>query len=71
MAWDAMCYPTNEGGIGLRSLFDVSKDLFTKLWWNFRLGINSLWGTYMWNSYCKNDHPLLAKGKGGFHVWKK
>ncbi|XP_019232505.1 PREDICTED: uncharacterized protein LOC109213200 [Nicotiana attenuata] len=34
--WQNLCLPKEEGGIGFRSLFDVSKALFAKLWWRFR-----------------------------------
>ncbi|WMV44063.1 hypothetical protein MTR67_037448 [Solanum verrucosum] len=34
------------------------------------MATNSLWGTYMWNKYCKKDHPVVAKGSGASHVWK-
>lgn len=68
MVWEEMCYPYREGGVGFISLFDVSKALFIKLWWNFREAANSLWGAYMLNKYCKKDHSMSAKGVGGSHV---
>ena len=40
-AWLNMCFPKEEGGLGFRSFFDVSKALCAKLWWNFRTS-NSL-----------------------------
>ncbi|WMV19697.1 hypothetical protein MTR67_013082 [Solanum verrucosum] len=66
-----MCYPKEEGGIGLRSLNAVSNALFAKLWWNFRTSTSSMWGEYMWNKYCKKLHPIMAKGCGASHVWRK
>ncbi|KAH0713632.1 hypothetical protein KY289_009591 [Solanum tuberosum] len=71
VAWDKMCYPKTEGGLGWRSLHDVSKALFAKLWWNFRTATNSLWATYMWNKYCKKHHPIFAQGFSTSHVWRK
>ncbi|XP_060216645.1 uncharacterized protein LOC132644105 [Lycium barbarum] len=70
VAWDKLCLPKDEGGIGLRSLTDISKALFAKLWWNFRSG-RSLWGSYMLNKYCKKWHPIMAIERGGSHTWKK
>nr|XP_009786255.1 PREDICTED: uncharacterized protein LOC104234397 [Nicotiana sylvestris] len=35
-SWNTVCMPIEEGGIGFRSLHDVAKALFSKLWWNFR-----------------------------------
>lgn len=54
----------------MRSLNDVSKALYSKLWWNFKTS-TSLWSTYMSNKYCKKQHSLLAESKGASHVWKK
>ncbi|XP_059313002.1 uncharacterized protein LOC132064126 [Lycium ferocissimum] len=36
LAWENVCYPKNKGGLGFRSLHDISKALFAKLWWRFR-----------------------------------
>ncbi|MDV3170466.1 MAG: GTPase, partial [Candidatus Phytoplasma australasiaticum] len=57
MHWEDMCYPKSEGGVGFRSLYDVSKALFCKLWWNFRTS-TSLWSSFIWIKYCKKDHPV-------------
>ncbi|XP_016567089.1 uncharacterized protein LOC107865311 [Capsicum annuum] len=71
VAWEDLCYPREEGGLGFRSLYDVSKALFAKLWWNFRTATNSLWGTYMGNKYCKKFHPIITRNAGASHVWRK
>ncbi|XP_060211803.1 uncharacterized protein LOC132639368 [Lycium barbarum] len=68
-AWLTMCFPKEEGGLGFKSLFDVSKALCAKLWWNFRTSI-SLWANYLWNKYCKNQYPQYVQWKGGTQVWK-
>ncbi|XP_060202276.1 uncharacterized protein LOC132630725 [Lycium barbarum] len=70
VAWDKMCLPKCEGGLGFRSLHDISKAVFAKLWWNFRTNI-SLWGAFMGNKYCKKLHPVIAQAKGASNVWKK
>ncbi|KAH0712013.1 hypothetical protein KY289_007972 [Solanum tuberosum] len=70
IAWQEMCYPKEEGGIGFRSLHIITKALFAKLWWTFRTS-TSLWSTFMWNKYCKKHHSVLAKGNGASHTWRK
>ncbi|KAK4731606.1 hypothetical protein R3W88_024594 [Solanum pinnatisectum] len=50
--WQRICLPKAEGDLGFKSLFDVSKAMFAKLWWKFRTD-NSLWTNFMWNKYCK------------------
>ncbi|XP_049391451.1 uncharacterized protein LOC125855799 [Solanum stenotomum] len=54
----------------IRSLHEVTKALFGKLWWNFRT-TTSLWSSFMWTKYCKKHHPVLAKGTGASHAWRK
>uniref|UniRef100_A0A1U7X1L2 Uncharacterized protein LOC104234194 n=1 Tax=Nicotiana sylvestris TaxID=4096 RepID=A0A1U7X1L2_NICSY len=44
-SWNTLCMPVEEGGIGFRSLHDVAKALFSKLWWNFRTK-PSLWSSF-------------------------
>lgn len=68
--WQNLCHPREEGGIEFRSLFDVSKALFAKLWWRFRT-TKSLWSNYMWNKYCKKDQPTTVQFRRGSHVWRK
>ncbi|XP_060202715.1 uncharacterized protein LOC132631129 [Lycium barbarum] len=69
-AWLKVCVPKQEGGLGFRSLLDVSKTLFTKLWWRFRTS-STLWSTFMWNKYCKKHFPARVEWKGGSQLWKK
>lgn len=71
VAWDTLCLPQEEEGIGFRSLRHMVDALFAKLWWNFRTSTTSLWSNYMWNKYCKRLHPVIAKGIGASHVWRK
>ncbi|XP_075095490.1 uncharacterized protein LOC142173745 [Nicotiana tabacum] len=58
------------GGIGFRSLNDVSRALFAKLWWRFRT-TKSLWSNFMWNKYCKKEPPTVVRFRGGSHVWRQ
>lgn len=32
VTWDHLCYPLDEGELGIRSLFDLNKVTMTKLW---------------------------------------
>ncbi|KAG5594684.1 hypothetical protein H5410_035916 [Solanum commersonii] len=59
-----------EGGIGFRSLIDVSNALYCKLWWN--LGSkSSLWASFMMNKYCKKLHPVISQSREAYTIWKK
>ncbi|XP_075092414.1 uncharacterized protein LOC142172648 [Nicotiana tabacum] len=50
-SWNTLCMPVEEGGISFRSLHDVAKALFNKLWWNFRTK-PSLWSSFVCQKYC-------------------
>ncbi|XP_070040912.1 uncharacterized mitochondrial protein AtMg00310-like [Nicotiana tomentosiformis] len=68
--WQNLCLPNEEGGLGFRFLFDVSRALFSKLWWNFRI-TKTLWANIMWNKYCKMELPTTVQFNEGSHVWRK
>nr|XP_016436744.1 PREDICTED: uncharacterized protein LOC107762858 [Nicotiana tabacum] len=69
-SWQNLCLPKEEGGLGFRSLNDVSRELFAKLWWGFRT-TKSLWSNFMWNKYCKKELPTMVHFRGGSHVWRQ
>ncbi|XP_060210732.1 uncharacterized protein LOC132637695 [Lycium barbarum] len=58
-----------KGGVGFRSLFDVSKALCAKIWWKFRT-TNTLWANYIWIKYCKRHSLQNVQWKGGSQVGK-
>ncbi|XP_060177861.1 uncharacterized protein LOC132607800 [Lycium barbarum] len=68
--WTTLCHPQEKGGMGFRSLQDISKALFAKLWWNMRTK-QSLWRTFMSNKYLKKFHAVIAPSGSGTYVWKK
>ncbi|XP_075099940.1 uncharacterized protein LOC142176380 [Nicotiana tabacum] len=68
-SWNTLCMPV-EGGIGFRSLHDVAKALFSKLWWNFRTK-PSLWSAFVCQKYCKKMNSIIVPWKRGFHIWRK
>ncbi|XP_070031692.1 uncharacterized protein [Nicotiana tomentosiformis] len=69
-SWKNLCLPKEEGEICFRSLNDVSRALFAKLWWRFRT-TKSLWSNFMWNKYCKKEPPTVVRFRGGSHVWRQ
>lgn len=70
-SWDNLCLPQEEGGIGFRSLHDVSKALFCKLWWNFRTK-PTLWSSFMSQKYCKKLNPIVVPWRrNDSHIWRK
>lgn len=59
--------PKEEGGIGFRSMHDVSKALFCKLWWNIRTK-PTLWSSFMSQKYCKKLNVVLVPWRGRSQV---
>ena len=62
--------PKQEGGLSFRSMFDVSKEMYAKLWWRFMTQNTTLRSNFMWTKYCKNHIPTLAEWKGRSQLWK-
>lgn len=69
-SWINLCYPTDEGGVGVRSMQEFSEALATKGWWRFR-SIQSLWATFVKHKYCTRAHPTSKVWvSGNSHLWK-
>ncbi|VFQ64300.1 unnamed protein product, partial [Cuscuta campestris] len=51
--WTALCKPTGEGGLGLRSLEDIQKASALKLWWKVING-DSIWSKFMKDKYYRD-----------------
>lgn len=69
VSWDSIRLLKEGGGLCFRSLFDVSKALFAKLWWSFRTK-KSMWANFVWSKYCKRHRPHVVEWNGGSQVWK-
>lgn len=67
---NTLCMPCEEGRISFRSLHDVSKDLFYKLWWNFRTK-PSLWSAFMSQKYCEKLNVVIVPWRRWSHAWRK
>lgn len=65
-----MWLPTKKGGLKYKSLFDVPKALFSKLWWSFST-TKTTWSNFMWNKYCNKEIPILVKWRIDSKVWYK
>ncbi|KAL0293316.1 UNVERIFIED_CONTAM: putative ribonuclease H protein [Sesamum radiatum] len=58
--WSNVCYPTEEGGLGIRNLRDMVTAFSYKLWWRVRLN-NSLWSQFTISKYCQGFSPSISK----------
>uniref|UniRef100_A0A1U7Y3W8 Uncharacterized protein LOC104240759 n=1 Tax=Nicotiana sylvestris TaxID=4096 RepID=A0A1U7Y3W8_NICSY len=69
-SWNTLCMPIEEGVIGFRSLHDIAKALFSKLWWNFRTK-PSLWSAFVCQKYCKKMNSVIVPWKRRSYIWRK
>ncbi|XP_060195408.1 uncharacterized protein LOC132624680 [Lycium barbarum] len=70
-AWDFLCYPKDEGGVGFKSLFDIQTSFEIKRWWRIRTQDN-LWTKFMNAKYCKRVNLVARKWTSGqSQSWKE
>uniref|UniRef100_A0A7N0V1C9 RNase H type-1 domain-containing protein n=1 Tax=Kalanchoe fedtschenkoi TaxID=63787 RepID=A0A7N0V1C9_KALFE len=67
--WSAICRPSNEGGLGLRSLSQIMEGLRAKLAWRF-WEQDSMWARFMASKY---GHPsgTSALPSSGSALWSR
>ncbi|XP_027090403.2 uncharacterized protein [Coffea arabica] len=69
-AWEKVCYPVGEAGLGFCS-FEVVVDVFScKLWWYLREN-KTIWATYMHSKYIKSNHPSLVAVDCPSAIWHR
>ncbi|KAL0402149.1 UNVERIFIED_CONTAM: hypothetical protein Slati_4244800 [Sesamum latifolium] len=68
--WYNVCFPIEEGGLGIRNLRDMVTAFSYKLWWRVRLN-NSLWSRFTISKYCQdtlrrspNSSLLMIRASG-------
>jgi hypothetical protein len=70
VAWDAVCHPKDEGGLGIRSLADQNRCLLIKLPHRLHAVDDNPWARWVW--WVAGDRPasaLAARNLPGGH-WK-
>ncbi|KAL6570167.1 hypothetical protein OROMI_014681 [Orobanche minor] len=69
-AWNRLCFPFEEGGIGCRDINDIIKAAEIKLWWRFRT-MDNIWSQLLNKKYCSRLHPMVIKcSPKSSHIWK-
>ncbi|XP_075106797.1 putative mitochondrial protein AtMg00310 [Nicotiana tabacum] len=70
-SWTNMCYLKEEGGMGFRSMLEISESFSIKRSWRFRT-CKSLWADFLKTKYCSRLSPCEKKWSAGLsHSWKK
>ncbi|KAG2674106.1 hypothetical protein I3760_13G120400 [Carya illinoinensis] len=69
-AWDRICKPYKEGGLGMRNFHEVQRSLHMKFAWRL-LRIGSLWTKFFRVKYVKHSHIYLAEARSNSsRFWK-
>ncbi|XP_071902708.1 uncharacterized protein [Coffea arabica] len=69
-AWEKVCFPLGETGLGFRS-FDAMVHAFScKLCWYLREN-KTIWPTFMHSKYIKGNHPHLVAVDRPSPVWRR
>lgn len=64
-SWNKLCYPVDEGGLGIQSLKAIQQANTARLWYKYRTD-SSLWTNYMRARYADGMHHSSSS-----HVWKR
>ncbi|KAG2685838.1 hypothetical protein I3760_10G144400 [Carya illinoinensis] len=68
-AWNKICKPIKEGGLGVRDLEEVQNSLHMKFAWKI-ITENSLWAQFFRGKYVKGIHLSLLDKTKGTRFWK-
>ncbi|KAL0349755.1 UNVERIFIED_CONTAM: hypothetical protein Sradi_4124700 [Sesamum radiatum] len=69
--WAYICYPCEEGGLGIRNIRNTVIAFSHKLWWRLRQN-NSLWASFTISKYCKKSTPAFDKAKQkDSNIWRR
>ena len=72
LAWERVCQPKKNGGLGLRDAKSYNEALLMKLSWEVYCNSNSLWVNVIRNKYKMNGqlHGPLTWNKKGSPLWR-
>lgn len=72
VAWDDVCRPKDEGGLGIRCLTDTSRVFALSLIWRLLTNSGSLWVAWM-KAYLLRFHSFwdVSDKYAGSWIWRK
>ncbi|KAJ0086550.1 hypothetical protein Patl1_07518 [Pistacia atlantica] len=69
-AWDRICKPYKEGGLGIRNFHEVQRALHMKFAWRL-VTVDNLWTKFFRAKYVKHGHIFLAETRrNASRFWK-
>ena len=69
-AWQGLCFPVEEAGLGFRDFATMIEAFGSKLWICLHSG-GSLWADFMHQKYFPLVHLILADGSKGSSTWRR
>lgn len=70
-AWNLICLPKDQGGLGIRKSFEVNQALIAKLAWSILTQPNKVWVQLLQSKYLRRSHFLgVDKTPNSSWVWK-
>ncbi|XP_031132021.1 uncharacterized protein LOC116033418 [Ipomoea triloba] len=66
-SWSKVCYPVDEGGLGIRSVTAIQQAFASRLWFKFRSS-DSIWSSFMRHRY---PGPIFDARPSDSHIWKR
>ncbi|XP_057418459.1 uncharacterized protein LOC130712657 [Lotus japonicus] len=72
IAWPKLCCSKQDGGLGLRRMYDFNKSLVMKLGWGLVSNPDALWARVLRDKYsCGSDAiPTVQRKSSESHVWR-
>ncbi|CAN1173743.1 Putative ribonuclease H protein At1g65750 [Linum perenne] len=72
LAWDSICRPKDQGGLGLRKARELNQAYLMKLGWTILNSPDKLWVQVMTNKYLKDTSEglQLRRKTGGSALWR-
>ncbi|KAG2674096.1 hypothetical protein I3760_13G119500 [Carya illinoinensis] len=69
VAWNKICRPTEESGLGIRDFGDIQWALHMKLAWHMISG-HSLWAEFFRNKSVRGNHLYILAPNKGTRFWR-
>jgi hypothetical protein len=71
VAWDTICFPKKEGGLGVKNIEVWNRESMVKHLWSSRISSYLLCGRSIWEIPCPRNYFWSWRNILGFHgVWK-
>lgn len=72
IAWDTICRPKSQGGLGLRKTLPMNKAFIAKLGWKILTEPHNFWVKLISDKYFHNQSFFNCKPKpNDSHIWRK